>query len=120
MPYILIVDGDAADRPQGGVSAMLITAKFASVCPTCGQPINVGSRVEWSRGAKAVHQACVGAGKGAAPAPSASPSTFSYQRGSRSGGGARGKATGCSCGSREMPDGTLSAGACKQCRYDAE
>ena len=32
----------------------------------------------------------------------------------------RGKWTGCSCGSREMADGSVSANACSQCRYDAE
>lgn len=32
----------------------------------------------------------------------------------------RGKWTGCSCGAREMPDGTLSGNACRECRYDHE
>jgi hypothetical protein len=39
---------------------MIITAKFASVCPCCSVRITVGSKVEWSRGAKAVHVACAG------------------------------------------------------------
>lgn len=39
---------------------MIITAKFASICPTCSQRIDVGSKVEWSKGAKALHVACSG------------------------------------------------------------
>lgn len=39
---------------------MIITAKFASVCPCCSVRIDVGSKVEWSKGAKAVHVACAG------------------------------------------------------------
>lgn len=37
---------------------MIITAKFASVCPCCSGRINVGSSVEWSKGAKAAHVEC--------------------------------------------------------------
>lgn len=37
---------------------MIITAKFASVCPCCSSRIDVGSRVEWSKGEKARHVAC--------------------------------------------------------------
>lgn len=39
---------------------MIITAKFASTCPCCSAPIAVGSKVEWSKGSKAVHAACAG------------------------------------------------------------
>jgi hypothetical protein len=39
---------------------MVITAKFASVCPCCNARIAVGSRVEWSKGASARHVACAG------------------------------------------------------------
>lgn len=39
---------------------MVITAKFASTCSCCRQPIAVGSKIEWSKGTKAVHAACVG------------------------------------------------------------
>ena len=39
---------------------MIITAKFASVCPCCSARIDIGSKVEWSKGAKAVHVACAG------------------------------------------------------------
>lgn len=39
---------------------MIITAKFASICPCCNARIEVGSKVEWSRGEKARHVACAG------------------------------------------------------------
>jgi hypothetical protein len=34
---------------------MTITARFASVCARCGNRIEVGSKIEWERGQKAVH-----------------------------------------------------------------
>jgi hypothetical protein len=37
---------------------MVIIAKFASVCPCCSQRIEVGSKVEWTKGSKARHVAC--------------------------------------------------------------
>jgi hypothetical protein len=37
---------------------MVITAKFASVCPCCGMRVEVGSSVEWSKGEKARHVKC--------------------------------------------------------------
>lgn len=37
---------------------MIINAKFASVCPCCSKRIDVGTRVEWSPGAKAMHFVC--------------------------------------------------------------
>ncbi len=37
---------------------MIIAAKFASVCPCCSARIEVGSKVEWSKGSKARHVAC--------------------------------------------------------------
>lgn len=40
---------------------MIITAKYASVCPVCRQRIQVGSRVRWSKGSQAQHTACAGA-----------------------------------------------------------
>jgi len=52
---------------------MTITAKFASICPCCSQRIQVGSRVEWTKGTKARHVACAQQ-PGAASAPSRSPS----------------------------------------------
>lgn len=39
---------------------MVITARFASFCPCCNARIEVGSKVEWSKGAKARHVACAG------------------------------------------------------------
>ena len=39
---------------------MIITAKFASVCPCCANRIGVGEKVEWTKGAKAKHAACAG------------------------------------------------------------
>lgn len=55
---------------------MIITAKFASVCPCCSLRIAVGERVEWERGSKARHAAC--AGKPVA-------STRTYRNGARYG-----------------------------------
>jgi len=37
---------------------MKIQAKFATVCPTCSNRIEVGADVEWSRGEKARHIVC--------------------------------------------------------------
>jgi hypothetical protein len=39
---------------------MIITAKFASVCPCCNVRIATGSRVEWTKGSKARHVTCTG------------------------------------------------------------
>lgn len=39
---------------------MIITAKFASVCPCCSIRIVAGSKVEWSKGSPARHVACAG------------------------------------------------------------
>jgi hypothetical protein len=44
-----------------------ITARYASICPTCGQAINPGDKVEWQRGAKATHTACPSAVAKSAP-----------------------------------------------------
>ncbi len=59
---------------------MIITAKFASVCPCCSTRIAVGSKVEWSKGAKAVHVACVGKPAVASAAPRSSYSSRSAYR----------------------------------------
>lgn len=45
---------------------MTITAKFASTCPSCSKPIAVGTKVEWSKGARATHTYCVPATAAAA------------------------------------------------------
>jgi|SRR5215472_6602306 len=37
---------------------MTIRAKFASICPTCGERIEIGTVVEWERGQKATHVDC--------------------------------------------------------------
>jgi hypothetical protein len=46
---------------------MVISAKFASTCPKCGQPIRMGTRIDWSKGCKAKHVECP-SGESAAPA----------------------------------------------------
>lgn len=92
---------------------MIITAKFASVCPCCSQRIVPGSKVEWSKGSPAKHTAC---SQGPVSAISAAPA----RRSSSYRAAGRGRWNGCSCGAREMPDGSLSSNACSQCRYDSE
>ena len=49
---------------------MIITAKFASTCPCCAAHIDVGSKIEWSKGSPARHVSCapVAATISAAPA----------------------------------------------------
>lgn len=91
---------------------MVITAKFASVCSCCSQRIVPGSKVEWSKGSPAKHTAC---SQGPAAFVAAAPARRSSYRGA-----ARGRWNGCSCGAREMPDGSLSSNACSSCRYDNE
>ena len=39
---------------------MIITAKYASVCPCCSIRIVAGSKVEWSKGSPARHVGCAG------------------------------------------------------------
>ena len=39
---------------------MIIIAKFSSTCPVCSASIAIGSKVEWSKGARARHVACAG------------------------------------------------------------
>jgi hypothetical protein len=53
---------------------MIISAKFSSVCPDCGQRIAVGAKVNWSRGAKARHVNCPIATEGSPSAASEAPS----------------------------------------------
>lgn len=47
---------------------MIIVAKFMSSCPKCGERIDPGDRVEWTKGSKAIHEACA-----STTAPGASP-----------------------------------------------
>lgn len=37
---------------------MIITAKFASSCATCGQTIDAGTKIEWTKGAPVRHTSC--------------------------------------------------------------
>jgi hypothetical protein len=37
---------------------MTITARFASTCRNCRQPINVGDKIEWARGTASTHTTC--------------------------------------------------------------
>ena len=41
---------------------MTIRAKYAGTCGECGQAIQVGAQVEWSKGSPARHTACAGNG----------------------------------------------------------
>jgi hypothetical protein len=89
--------------------AMIITAKFASVCPCCSVRIHVGSKVEWKSGSPAKHVACA---QGSASTVYTADHRRSYT--------ARGRWNGCSCGARVMADGTLSGNACATCRFDSD
>lgn len=68
---------------------MIINAKFTSTCPCCSKMIQVGQRVEWSKGEKAVHAVCAArrelSGEVAAPMSAAAmmsikPAKKSYGR----------------------------------------
>lgn len=52
---------------------MIITAKFASVCPSCAGRIEAGSKVEWVKGEKARHVKCPAAGTAARATPPRAP-----------------------------------------------
>ncbi len=66
---------------------MIITAKFASVCPCCNVRIVAGSKVEWSKGSPAKHVACTGT----ASAPAASSAVRRNYDPSRFNGYGRGR-----------------------------
>jgi hypothetical protein len=87
---------------------MIITAKFASVCPCCSVRIVPGAKVEWSKGSPAKHVACVSV-------------TVTVARPAARRGELRGRWTGCSCGSREDSYGDLipSDRNCGSCEHDA-
>ena len=66
---LLLHPGNSRDtHPDTGVwlgtptalanTKMIITARFASCCPTCSRAVSVGDKVEWSKGTKARHVAC--------------------------------------------------------------
>lgn len=88
---------------------MIITAKFASACPCCSSRIQPGSKVEWSKGSKAMHLGC-------ASDPGAKTAARTPARSTRSSNGL-GRRTGCSCGSQE---GGSKDSDCWTCRHDAE
>ena len=54
---------------------MVITARFASTCPRCNNPIAVGAQVNWERGSKATHTVCPAA-RPASAAPVAPRNRF--------------------------------------------
>lgn len=57
---------------------MQITARYSSSCPACGHTIAAGTKVEWSRGAKARHVQCPARIATPAPRPQA-PQTPSVE-----------------------------------------
>ena len=67
---------------------MIINAKYASSCNVCGRHIGVGEKIEWSRGARAVHAACATSG-----------STASRSTAARGGYDRKGCVTGGNCSS---------------------
>ena len=38
---------------------MIITAKYDSKCPHCGNQIQIGQEIDWHKGAKAIHAECL-------------------------------------------------------------
>lgn len=94
---------------------MIITAKFASFCPCCNARIEVGSKVEWSKGSKARHVTCTGS---SAPAGSlVGVVKVSGRRSYSPSRELRGRWSGCRCGSIE---GSPRDSDCRQCQYDNE
>ena len=60
---------------------MTITAKFSSVCPSCGGAISPGQQVEWEKGQKARHTDCsTAAAAPASPAAPAAPRAITVER----------------------------------------
>ena len=53
---------------------MTITAKYASRCATCGQPIAPGTQIEWVKGSPVRHTQCPPAGT-APTTPNAAPAS---------------------------------------------
>jgi hypothetical protein len=82
---------------------MMITARFASTCPTCRAAIAVGSKVEWSKGSPARHAACAAGSSAAAPAGRIVGRMYDAQKfngyGARRGGYTRACKTGGNCSS---------------------
>jgi hypothetical protein len=48
---------------------MVIRAKYAGTCPSCGRGIEVGDAINWEKGKKATHKDCKASAAPAAPAP---------------------------------------------------
>jgi hypothetical protein len=66
---------------------MIITAKFASTCSCCRQPIAVGSKIEWSKGSPAQHESCARtAGAGVIASAPVARSTYRRSYGRRAPG----------------------------------
>jgi len=86
---------------------MIITAKFASVCPCCSGRITPGAKVEWNKGSKASHVACGTA--------SASYSRVPVRGATFAGSASRGRWTGCRCGSIEDQPRDSD---CASCQHD--
>ena len=38
---------------------MIIVAKYESKCPHCGNQIKIGHKIDWNKGAKAIHVECL-------------------------------------------------------------
>lgn len=91
---------------------MIISAKYASTCTVCHQPISAGSKINWDRAVKGVSHAACDAQQGQA----ATVSHASYRSTARRGNGL-GRRTGCSCGSQE---GGSKPTDCWTCRHDAD
>jgi hypothetical protein len=87
---------------------MIIIAKFAGTCPCCSVRIDVGNKVEWSKGEKAKHVACGG---------SSTVSKSVARPAARTSSRRSGTWTGCSCGS--VTEYSKSSD-CWTCRHDAE
>ncbi len=92
---------------------MTITAKFSTVCPSCGARIEAGEKVEWAKGSKARHVRCVTAGGKTAPSAPKSrnwdPSAFNgygrerggYRKACVSDGNCSSMGSGRSCGGHD-------------------
>lgn len=96
---------------------MIITAKFASTCPVCHRVIAIGTKVEWSKGAKACCPGCVGRAPAmqAVTLGSISPRQILAAVGPRV--TPKPRRTGCYCGSVESE---VRASDCRQCKHDGE
>lgn len=80
---------------------MIIIAKYASSCPVCHGPIQVGGKVEWVKGSPARHAACAGATS--ATVSNQKPQNWSPNQfngyGARRGGYSRACSSGGNCSS---------------------